>query len=47
MTTPLNSLGLDAQNLGRKILVGVGQLNQILSQQRNCGVANVEALISG
>jgi hypothetical protein len=47
VTAPLNSLGLDAQNLGRQIHAGVGQLNQILSQQRNCGVANAEALISG
>jgi hypothetical protein len=47
VTAPLNSLGLDAQNLGRQIHAGVGQLNQILSQQRNCGVANAESLISG
>jgi hypothetical protein len=47
VTTPLNSLGLDAQNLGRQIHAGVGQLNQILSHQRNCGVANAEGLISG
>ncbi len=47
ITTPLNSLGLDAQNLARQIHAGVGQLNQILSHQRNCGVANAESLISG
>ena len=47
ITVPLNSLGLDAQNLGRQIHAGVGQINQILSHQRNCGVANAEGLISG
>jgi hypothetical protein len=47
VTVPLNSLGLDAQNLGRQIHAGVGQINQILTTQRNCGVANAQFLISG
>ena len=47
LTVPLNSLGLDAQNLGRQIHAGVGQINSILSKQRNCGVADGQLLIAG
>jgi hypothetical protein len=47
INVPLNSLGLDVQNLGRRIQAATDQLNQILTHQRNCGFANAEALISG
>jgi hypothetical protein len=47
VNVPLNSLGLDVQNLGRRIQAATDQLNQILTHQRNCGFANAEALISG
>jgi hypothetical protein len=47
IAVPLNSLGLDAQNVGRQLQSATQQLNDILSHQRNCGFANAEALISG
>jgi len=47
VNVPLNSLGLDVNNLGRQLHSTVGQINQLVTLQRNCGVANVNTLIAG
>lgn len=47
VTVPLNSLGLDAQNLGRQLQSATQQINLILTNQRNCGIADASTVISG
>lgn len=47
VNVPLNSLGLDVNNLGRQLHSTVGQINQLVTLQRNCGVANVNMLVAG
>jgi hypothetical protein len=47
VTAPLNSFGYDIQALGKRIDTATNQLNQILTQQRNCGFEDASALLSG
>jgi hypothetical protein len=47
VTTPLNSLGYDIQNLGQRIIFATNNLNEILTRQRNCAYANAASLESG